>query len=491
MTIRRALDWLLLCTAIAMAVFPTVDPDLWWHLKTGERIVTVGIPTVDPFSYTHAGTPWTAHEWLSDVILWSIYSAAGLPALSIAFAILAGLAFWIAYRSSPGRPYVAGIIMLLAIVASLPLLGVRCHVFNLFFMATFFWVVERVRVGGASQRALVALPMLSILWVNCHGGYLLGIALLLTCAVGEFLDGAFAATERAGSHRSLARALILTAGGCLVAALVNPAGYHMWTYAFDTLTSTTMRERIAEWASPNFHERAALPFAAMLLLGPLLWASSPVRPNWSDRLLFLGTAAASLSSRRHVGLFAIVATPILARSLMAILDATSARVLWAAEDGERISSPRAALNTRIVVVGMVALLVPSLLRLRDNDRFIAEAFPERAVDYLEREGFKERRGFNDYTWGGYLIWRGFTVYIDGRADVYGDFLDYAYKAFHVHSDWREPLDRHQVDWVLTSARGPLATVLETSKEWTERYSDDLARIFTRGGPRVEIADPQH
>jgi hypothetical protein len=59
---------ILLFGLLAMTARNAVDPDLWWHLRTGQWIMETGhIPRSDPFSFTRAGSPWVSHEWLSEV----------------------------------------------------------------------------------------------------------------------------------------------------------------------------------------------------------------------------------------------------------------------------------------------------------------------------------------------------------------------------------------------------------------------------------------
>src|SRR5581483_4305195 len=75
--------WLLLVLVLAQSLRGRLsDPDLWWHLKTGALIAaTRHVPTTDPFSYTAAGRPWTAHEWLSELALYGLYRVGGFGAI--------------------------------------------------------------------------------------------------------------------------------------------------------------------------------------------------------------------------------------------------------------------------------------------------------------------------------------------------------------------------------------------------------------------------
>ncbi len=65
------------------------DPDMWWHLKTGQFIWTTGsLPTVDPYSFTALGQRWTPHEWLSQLALYGTYRLGGYSGMMAAFCCL-------------------------------------------------------------------------------------------------------------------------------------------------------------------------------------------------------------------------------------------------------------------------------------------------------------------------------------------------------------------------------------------------------------------
>ena len=72
------------------------------------------------------------------------------------------------------------------------------------------------------------------------------------------------------------------------------------------------------------------------------------------------------------------------------------------------------------------------------------------------------------------------MFVDGRADVYGDdFLFYYRRTFEIQEDWQEPLQAFAVDYVLMERGSSLSAVLLNDPGWQEAYADDLARIFVR------------
>jgi len=480
MSLPRAFVIVLFAQVFVLGVRETLDPDMWWHLRTGKVIATQGLPRHDVFSFTVPGHEWIVHEWLADVLAWVVYSFGGLPALSILFAAITAIAFGLVYAESSGRPYLAAAVMLLAAAAAAPSIGVRPQVLNLLGAAVFVRILEAYRSGRQPVLMLVLLPMLTILWANLHSGYLAGVSLIGVYAAGQTLEREDCNTANAEWARERARWLALAAAGCFAAALVTPYGWKMWRFPVATLTSDPIQQNIAEWLSPDFHQPMYWPFAVLLALAALGWALSPVRPRWTDLLLVVGAGAAGLVSRRHIAVFAIVTLPPITRAVTGALEGTRAGARLVRGRSDVTLGTRRALNWALVGIGVPCAALWSWTRLARNETAITRAFPAAAVDYLEREGLATQRGYNTYAWGGYLIWRGLPVFVDGRAEVYGNtFLSNYLKTYRLAEGWRAPLDQYEVTYVLVERSNPLATLLTVSQAWRESYADDVARVFVR------------
>jgi hypothetical protein len=496
MTIRRLFPIILICFLCILAVSAAPDPDMWWHLRTGEFILAHGIPRSDVFSYTVAGSPWVAHEWLTEVIMWVTYRASGLLGLNLAFAAIIVGAFWLTYLACDARPFVASFVVVLASLTSFFSIGIRPQMLNMLFFAAYILVVERWKDGCAEARVshnqppaglLWLLPLFGAIWANLHSGFMLGVVLLVTYSVGEGIQLWAGRRDERGLEWSGVRRLALVAVATLAAALINPHGYKILTYSYETLGAYYVSQGwVLEWASPTFHNITGWPFGAMLLLGAACWALAPRRAALTDVLLFVGTAAAALVSARHMALFAIASTPIISRSIARCLEGTRFH-----DDviGKPIEPPPTTLRRVLywsVAVGMVLLAV---VHGDYNVRAFAAAtprkYPVRAVDFIERQGLAGEHCFNNYGWGGYLIWRGIPVFIDGRADVYGDAFILKYvKPYFVQEDWRAPLDEYDVRYALIERDGAMRTLLLASGEWREIYLDDLASVLVRASAPV-------
>jgi len=199
-------------------------------------------------------------------------------------------------------------------------------------------------------------------------------------------------------------------------------------------------------------------------------------------LLFVGTGMAALTAVRHIPIFALVMVPITVRHASSILDAQGSHPLVSGMPPKYdLTRVRSIAHYSVAILLMLLAVARIADVARRNDDAIATLFPVDAVDFLEREGWVEtRRGYNHFDWGGYLIWRGVPVFIDGRPDMYGnEFMLMYMQTLAVSPEWRDPLRMYDVDYVLTKPEGSLHVLLTESDDWQEVYNDGVASVFDR------------
>ena len=148
---RRLFPFALFVVLLAAAVRPTIDPDMWWHLRTGEAILSGGIPRTDLFSFTFPTNEWVAHEWLSQILMWSLFQLGGLGGLSVFFAAVTAATWGLVYLISDDKPYVAGIVVAVTATTSSIVWGSRPQLFNLLFLAAFLFLLEKRRSARLGQ----------------------------------------------------------------------------------------------------------------------------------------------------------------------------------------------------------------------------------------------------------------------------------------------------------------------------------------------------
>ncbi len=467
---------LFLCT-----LQPIADPDFWWHLRSGQLIAqTHSIPHTDPFSFTKAGGDWISQEWLSDLLIYGLFRLGGYGLLIFIFSVIATGSFIFAHlRYLPEtRPSVAGFILLLGAFASAPFWGVRPQMISLFMTSLFLFLLDRYQRDG-KVKFLVPLPLITLIWVNLHAGYFLGLALIGIFIVGGLAEMLSAKFHKVGITAGLPTPkTILILCGCLgasiLAALVNPNGFHIIIYPFQTLTSPPTQQFIQEWFSPDFHQLVLQPFALLILalLGLGMVSKKPIAPT--NILLTLVFVYASLRSVRNVPLFAIIAIPVLAEQVGSLL---------------KIPSEQRAPSRLVRLTGpilLVCLVVVASLRLgqvvQEQPKAEAKNFPKMAVDWM-LENKPKGNLFNTYNWGGYLIWRmypEYLVYIDGRTEVYGDAFLYDYASiYRAEPGWEEKLNLQAIKLVLVESDSLLAKILRQSPSWKIAFEDKTSIIFNR------------
>jgi hypothetical protein len=485
---RRRLVLFFMLLIFAGAARPITDPDFWWHLRTGQFIVeTHTIPHADIFSTLRFGSEWVTHEWLSEVLMYSVFRAAGFGGLIIFFAIVITMAFWITYRRCETRaphPYVAGFALILGTAATIPTWGVRPQMFSILFASIFLAILDSYCRSEKTRLIWWLIPLM-ILWVNMHAGFAVGLALILLTILGLALDACIMDKDSLGAIWKRIRPLCLLSLLATGAVSVNPNGLRIYSYPFETLQSHSQMRYIQEWRSPNFQDPMFLALLILILVTFCVLALSNKRPRPSEMLILAATFAATLRSGRNVPFFALVAMPSLAGQLWTSLS-THSKLLAGSKDREVRQDNvilAAALNALLLVIAPLTAATFIVRRsIAKQPQVEAENFPSAAVDFIKSNNIPQPI-YNEYHWGGYLIWKlypDYRVYIDGRADVYGDAL--LEEFFTVHDGartWRKPLDEYGIRTVLVEPDTAIASLLRQDPAWQKVFEDHQTVVFVR------------
>ena len=226
----------LLIGLFAMTARNITDPDVWWHLKTGQYIAEhKSVPHTDPFSYTRAGQPWVAHEWLSELLLYELESTTGFGGLIVVFSAVLCAAFFLLYLRCGPAPFVAGVATLCAAWATAPVWGVRPQVLSL--LLTSLWLLILDRSEHDPRLLWWTLP-LTLLWVNLHAGFAMGLALSALFLAGELVERGLEGSKQSAPRWRFAALILLLD---LVIVPLNPNGMRMFSYPVETLRSAAMQ----------------------------------------------------------------------------------------------------------------------------------------------------------------------------------------------------------------------------------------------------------
>ncbi len=468
LTVKHTFLAVIFLGLFALAARNVTDPDIWWHLETGQYIVEhKSVPHTDPFSYTRAGERWVAHEWLTDLLLYELDVTAGFGGMIVVFAVILCAAFFLLYLRCGSDPYIAGVAMHYSAWATEPVWGVRPQVLSLLLTSLWLLILER---SERNPKLLWWTLPLTLLWVNLHAGFALGLALSALFLAGELIERVLGRST--GSTARLRFAALVLLLDLLIVPL-NPNGLRMFTYPVETLWSAAMQNFIAEWASPNFHHAEYWPFLLIVLctFAVLIWSRLPVRPR--DLLLLLVSLYAGLSSIRMMPLFVLIAVPVICQRVGD----------WPTNSSQPLRpTPVSALLLNAAIILAIALFagIHTAQVIERQPQAELEHFPARATAFLH---LHPPAGpiFNHYDWGGYLIWKLYPstrVFIDGRADVYGqELLDQFAHTYQFKGPWQQTLEEWRIETVLVPASSALATGLRSSPGWTVAYEDSQAVIL--------------
>ena len=435
---------------IAAAFVPVVDLDIWWHLATGWIItLLLEIPKSDLFSYTAFGAPWVNHEWLFEVAAWKLYAAGGLAALTVFKLVAAAAIAAVLFRTidlvahSPGAALWGTATV---IWASSDRIMERPFLVGLLFLAIFALILSRYTRTGAG--ALWILPLLEVLWVNTHGGSLLGTQVVFAFALGETLQ-TWTAPRLGGPEpipRERRRRLWLAAFACLAASIINPWGIETLIFPFRHLRMEAIILGTQEWL-PLMHPSLDRTFAPVLALASLAavlvaFVVNRRRVRLSQLLLVALVSSLLLQSHRFIPDFVVIAVPVLCGQIAEIVRARGSRRPPSWTPTWLSLAAVFALSALAMVHGIPVARGGGWLQGGGFGATIDSA-PEHLVDFLDANDIRGRV-FNDMGMGGYLIFRRWPrerVFLDGRTPVFGDdFFKSALEAFRLDRNFEE-LDR--------------------------------------------------
>ena len=277
------------------------------------------------------------------------------------------------------------------------------------------------------------------------------------------------------------RKLSLILIACIAVVPLNPYGIAMYRYPLQTLHSRAMLAYIGEWLSPDFHQGRYAAMLLMMLATILLPAVSPRRLCARELLLLAVGTYAALRSVRHIPIYVLAAAPLLSAMVQSKLQASAKTGLF--DRQSTVTWVKSTVNAVVLASFLAFVLWRANYVVERQTQAEKKEFPVDAVNFLNRAR-PPAPMMNHYNWGGYLIWKlypEYKVYIDGRADVYGDsFLDEFASVYYLKGQtWRRPLETWDIHTVVLPPDAPLVTALGIIPGWKQIFSDRQAVVFTR------------
>jgi hypothetical protein len=463
---------LLVTFVFAIACKDLADPDIWWHLRNAEYLITNHrFIRFDMYSFTAFGRPWVNTEWLAEVPYYLAWRASGLVGILIVSLVLLesiflGL-FYLCWKET-GNVKASALACYFAIFLGTVSFGPRTILFGYMYMVLLLVIVQRFRLRRSAP--LWILPPLFCLWANTHGSWSLGLIVFAIVIAAGMIEGNWGKIAAGRWSPSKLRRLVLAFVASAAALFINPYGYRLVVYPVEMAFHQKLNiSHVAEWVSVDFHDargKVALILIAALLLGALLRSR---RWELYEVGLVLFGLYCGLTYIRFLMLSSILIAPLLAKFADFI-------------PPYRREIDKPVLNA-LLILGALAFMVrvsPSAPKLQQS---INRSYPAEALSFL-RSHPTDGPMLNYYLWGGYLGWenRSTKCFIDSRVDIFEytgvlkDYLDLLDL-----KDFQVILDKYRIRYVLFPRKTCLSLVLAYDPKWRVIYRGQLSEMFERVG----------
>jgi hypothetical protein len=472
-TLRRLLIVVLLyCIPAFQAMVPVVDPDIWWHLRTGQWIVDhAQVPATDPFSTYGDGKRWIAYSWLFELLVYALFTKLGLMGIlvfTVSMSLLIALVLHSALRRAE-LPFIAEVFSVAAALGAMSyLISPRSWLFSILFFTVELLILFHVRRTD-KVAPLLALPPLFVLWANLHMQFIYGLAVLGLFLLEVLLSQLPSLSLHPGRRPNISVgrvSLLLLA--CLVATLLTPYHFKLYIPIFEVIGQTGAFQLISELLPLAFRSFAdwlvvGLAIAAAFVLGwQRAWLPFPTL------LLLMGTFLA-FRARRDVWVLVLSALFIIS------------------EFGrfERTEPSFAFTKLRIICVVVALTIAIYLIGLhrqiseQELEKVVEQRFPVAAVKFIDEKNYSGPL-YNHFNWGGYLIWSlpRLLVSMDGRMNVHGD--QRIFRSVNTWSGlkgWESDAELLKARLVITGIKDALTNLMRLDSRFKLVYEDDIAAVF--------------
>jgi hypothetical protein len=458
--------------------FSVTDPDIWWHLRSGEWVLAHrAVPRADFFSYPAAGQPWTAYSWMFEslvALLFRRFGFTGIVFYELGVRVLLGISLFHLVRAQLGHFWWSAALTLAGLFTVSDLLGPRPGMISILFVMLILDILLSVTRSGRT-RLLWLIPAMFAIWANWHVQFVYGLFVLGVFACEPMLIGlSHSHLKHEGKLEGDRRGnpLWLILGLSVLATLANPYGVKLYAVIGGFAKRTAWLGQITEMGAPSFREPQhfvllLLALAAAFTVG---WRRN-LRPLWRPVWLILLPCSALLSfrSQRDIWFLAVISVVVIADSV--------ARPV-------KVSHPGVREHFGIAIFTLAMLLVAYRRCGVSNDFLemgVDGRFPEAAVRYVELQRLPGPL-FNHFNWGGFLIWRlpQLPVNIDGRGEIYTpEQLARSIDTWKARPGWELDPDLRGANLVIAPREAPLAAVLRLDAHFELVYQDEQATVFRR------------
>jgi hypothetical protein len=470
----RSIQWAQALLLVALFTAPAVmilrlasvaDPDVWWHLRTAEWMIEHrAAPHTDPFSTFGAGKPWTAYSWLYELAIFGLFKRLGLVgivAYSTGMAVAVTMAVHRLIRHLQTDFSFAVVLTGITSICISRLYTPRPWFFSiLLFTLELDLLMQARRTGKVS--GLAWLPLVFALWTNLHVQFFAGLMLLVIAVAEALLAPRWTAIQTRIRPAWICGILIAS----VLATMASPNGLSSYRSLYGMVSQSGYLSNVSEVQAIPFRHLDDWGILLLVLAATGVLARAR-RLVFFEGALLVFAVFVSFHSQRDLWVVVISASAILAAELKGD-EANRLRLTATA-------APFIALGTALIVLLGFRVLHVDNARLRAN---LAVELPVRAVEVVKEKGWSGPL-FNDFTWGGYLIWElRMPVNAFGGQNFLGDpQIDRSISTWNGQPGWNSDPDLAKAGLVIGPVNLPLTQLLRMDSRFQLAYEDQLAAVF--------------
>lgn len=471
-----------------MAFEPITDNDFFWHFVVGNVIdKTKAIPNTELFSWV-GNKAWTAHEWLTELIMYKLGPVGDIVIMLIIFLLLYIIMAKM-LKVKIKRIFDFKLIYLLMMTVFFKVTGPRPYILSLLMFAYLVYVLfSYLDSKKHFDKLIYTIPIIQIIWVNFHGGsssmsYIFIIGVLLCDLFIKFFKFDEERWTSFKLDKKQVKTLLIVLGLTLFATCLNPFGISMLLYPFTNMADQSMLDYILEWASPNFHGIFGIYLfliIALPLLNLILQRKKMKLHEIGFQLLLFFMC---LRSQRFIGMYGIYSMW------------TLGKYFFVTEDMYEILEKPFKKYKKIITICFCTILLAGMafvgykqvksftnMGIIDNDGYYSDTAIKEVIK------LKPKRLYNDYGQGGYLLYKlnemnhldDIKIFAYGLGDVFSkDILPDSKNLENLAENPKELIEKYDFDVILTSKNKQLHYLLDELDNYRLYYSDKMCYIYTK------------
>ncbi len=472
---------------------PVKDGDIWFHMAYGRYMLEnhTLVPDHAIYSWTPAVNSQIYCAWLPEIILYLLYTAGGVSAFFVlryaCILVFLGFALHFMKRNNASLNPLAWLTTLTGVLMCQAAMDIKPEIFSFIFMTGTVWAWLMVRSSRESGwRYCYLIPLIMLLWVNSHGGFIFGLVFLALVSAGEIVNCSFSPEERldARTLRHFFFSMLLS----FIVIFITPYGWEYPAQLFHDLLLNSQAQ-VREFRTVGAYQSIFHPEAKghhfidyLVVSGSalvfLFWsAMKKKRLNWS--LIFANT-----------GMIWLYTQFIRTTYFWGVLSVFSSLAIM----GQAGISLRMKEGKIQKYLGIFFIMLCMFISGREVYQSLCKPLSGFWINYYspieEAEYIRTRlpgyRLGNDYNCGTYLLWKLWPeqkVFIDARyfpyKKWYHEYANFVYGKDRRYKD--DFLARYGCDVWCATYDFPQLTYFVKSPDWRLVHYGPSACIFVRNG----------